>query len=106
MRKFVISMLPFLFPAIYFLIALFFDLPDEFETLGTLLIIMMFLGAAVYIFLEYQEIKAKKKYDGHLDVSATDTSQIHQLEITTTPEQLADQDSVRFKVRKIPPAGS
>lgn len=44
----------------------------------------------------------RKKYDGYLDVSEQDTSQIHQLEIMTAPEKLKTQSEVTFKVRKIP----
>lgn len=44
----------------------------------------------------------KQKYDGTLSVSETDSSQIHQLEINTDPEELKEQDSVVFKVRKVP----
>lgn len=42
-----------------------------------------------------------RKYDGFLDVSANDTSQIHRLDITTDPENLKDQKRVVFKVRKV-----
>lgn len=43
-----------------------------------------------------------KRYDGNLEVSEHDTSQIHQLEITTEPEKLQTQKSVVFRVKKVP----
>lgn len=42
-------------------------------------------------------------FDGFLDVSATDASQIYQLDIATDPSKLKDQKHVSFKVRKIRP---
>lgn len=43
----------------------------------------------------------KKKYDGNLEVSAKDTSQIFQFEIMTEPEKLQTQKSVTFRVKKV-----
>lgn len=43
-----------------------------------------------------------KNYDGFLDVSQKDASQIHQLEIVTPPDKLANKREIRFKVRKVP----
>jgi hypothetical protein len=60
--------------------------------------IIGFLSSMVLYRVTYKPTR----YDGTLSVSEEDTSQIHQLEITTDPEQLADQDKVVFKVVKIP----
>jgi hypothetical protein len=45
--------------------------------------------------------RMRGKYDGYLDVSARNTSQIYQLDITTDPSNLRNQKFVVFKVRKI-----
>lgn len=40
--------------------------------------------------------------DGYLEVSETDTSQIHTLDIRTPPEQMKNQTGIFLKIRKIP----
>lgn len=62
-------------------------------------IILFILGVVVGHALKSLK---NKRYDGYLDVSEQNTSQIHQLEITTEPEELKTQASITLKVRKIP----
>ena len=43
----------------------------------------------------------KTRYDGTLDISQKDSSKIHQLEITTDPEDLGEKAKIVLKVRKV-----
>lgn len=43
----------------------------------------------------------KTRYDGTLDISQKDSSKIHQLEITTAPEDLGEKAKIVLKVRKV-----
>lgn len=65
-------------------------------------VVISFIFGYLFCYGTFKFTHTKLKYDGTLSVSESDTSQIHQLEITTDPEQLKDQDKVIFKVRKIP----
>lgn len=63
------------------------------------LVAVVFLIIGVFIGVK---VTKRSSLDGYLDVSAQDTSQIHQLEILTEPDMLRTQDRVILKVRKIP----
>lgn len=65
-------------------------------------IVISFVFGYLFCYTVFKFTYTRLRYDGTLSVSESDTSQIHQLEITTDPEQLKDQDKVIFKVRKIP----
>lgn len=62
------------------------------------------LSASLLVVTYVKLVRANRrlrKYDGYLDVSEQDASQIHQLEIVTPPEKLKDMDVIVFKVRKV-----
>lgn len=65
-------------------------------------IVISFVLGYLFCYTVFKIAYTRLRYDGTLLVSEKDTSQIHQLEITTDPEQLKDQDKVIFRVRKIP----
>lgn len=64
---------------------------------GILFIAMLFLGLVLLTFGGPRRVG----YDGTLEISRTDASQIHQLEIFTPPEVLQDQTEIRFQVKKV-----
>lgn len=92
-----------LLPAVgtlYFSLADLWGLPKALEVVGTIAAVDAFLGVILGIStLQYN--KSDARFDGVMEVSKQDTSLIHQFEINTEPEQLQDQDSVLFKVRKV-----
>lgn len=88
--------------ALYFGLAPLWDLPKADEVVGTTVVLDTFLGVVLGI-SKKQYDNSEERFDGSLDISQVDASQIHQLEITTNPEQLKDQDAVVFKVRQVPP---
>lgn len=70
------------------------------EVVATITAVNAFLGVILGLSTKAYN-NSDAPYDGNLDVSEDDASQIHTLEITTSPEQLKDQDQVVFKVRKV-----
>lgn len=87
----------------YFTLAGELNLPYARQVVGTLAVLATLLGTLTGVSSRiYNAGQNTGPFDGNLDIVESDTSLIHQLEIKTPPEQLADKDQVVFKVRKIP----
>lgn len=67
----------------------------------SLFLAIFLIGVAFVSGVLLGKLRNKKNYDGFLDVSQEDASQIHQLEIVTPPDQLANKKEIRFRVRKV-----
>ena len=84
----------------YFTLAQIWNLPAAEEVVGTAAAVATFGGVVLKISsIQYNSSDAR--YDGSLDISESDSSKIHQLEITTPPEAIQDQATVTFKVNKV-----
>jgi hypothetical protein len=69
------------------------------EALLVLAILAAFFGGfALRTYLS----RKKAKYDGYLNLSETDASQIFQLQVMTEPEELRTQEIMVLKIRKMP----
>lgn len=85
---------------LYFALSQIWGLPHASQVVGTITAIDAFLGLVLHISnVQYQNSDAQ--YDGSLNVSETDTSQIHQLALDTDPDDLGKQKSIKLKVNKV-----
>ncbi len=86
---------------LYTALATLWGFPYVTEVVGTTAAITTFLG--VILGRSSKNYKnSEARFDGSLEVSEQDTSQIHRIEITTEPENLQTQEAVTFRVRKVP----
>lgn len=83
--------------ALYFGLASIWGLPEADKVVGTITVVDAFLG--VFLGLSTKVYNAQPiAYDGTLEVVAHDTSLIHQLEITTPPEEIGQKGAIILKV--------
>lgn len=83
--------------ALYFAVAPLWDLPKPQEVVGTIVAIDTFLGLLLNVATKNYN-KSDAKFDGALHVDDQDNRLIHQLEITTPPEDLGKKDAIILKV--------
>ena len=86
--------------AFYFALANIWALPYAEQVVGTIAALTALLGLGLKLSSNAYD-NSDARFDGTLAVSENDTSQIHQIEISTPPEDLKTQKSVTFKVLKI-----
>lgn len=87
---------------LYFTLAGFWELPKADEVVGSITAIDAFLGALLGL-SGRQYSRSDSRYDGVMEVSEQNSRLLHQLEITTPPEILGQQEAITFKVKKISP---
>lgn len=87
--------------ALYFALAPLWNLPKPEEVVGTIVAVDTFLGLLLNVATKSYN-SSDDKFDGALHVDAQDNKLIHQLEITTDPEDLGQKDSIALKVVKTP----
>lgn len=85
---------------LYLSLADLWHLGYKVEISGTIMAIDTFLGVVLGL-SSSAYYKSDRPYDGTLEVSKVDSSQIHQLEISTPPEDLQTQDQVTFRVNRV-----
>jgi hypothetical protein len=83
--------------ALYLGLAALWDLPKPTEVAGTVTLLDTFLGVLLNVATKNYN-NSGTKFDGALHVDDQDTRLIHQLEITTPPEDLGKKDSITLKV--------
>lgn len=84
--------------ALYFGLAAIWGLPEAEKVVGTITTVDAFLGLFLGVSSKRYNQEDHTQYDGTMEVIAHDASLIHQLEITTPPEQLGTQKSITLKV--------
>lgn len=82
---------------LYFALAGIWGLPEAEKVVGTIVAVDTFLGVLLGI-SSRRFNQQEPDWDGNLEVVAHDTSLIHQLEITTPPEELAKKAAIILKV--------
>jgi len=83
--------------ALYFALAPLWHLPKAEEVVGTVVAVDTFLGVVLGVATKNYN-NSDAAFDGALHVDDQDTRLIHQLEITTAPEDLGQKDSIKLKV--------
>lgn len=83
--------------ALYFALAPLWNLPKADEVVGTVVAVDTFLGLVLGVVTKNYN-NSDAAFDGALHVDDQDTRLIHQLEITTAPEDLGQKDSIKLKV--------
>lgn len=83
--------------ALYFALAPLWNLPKPQEVVGTIVAIDTFLGLLLGVATKKYN-SSDAKFDGALHVDDQDTRLIHQLELTTAPEDLGKKDTITLKV--------
>jgi hypothetical protein len=83
--------------ALYLGLAALWDLPKPTEVAGTVTLLDTFLGLLLNVATKNYN-NSDTKFDGALHVDNQDTRLIHQLEITTPPEDLGKKDAIVLKV--------
>lgn len=86
---------------LYGALAVIWELPKANEVVGTVIAIDTCLGLLLNVATK-QYNNSDTKFDGVLHVDEQDHSLIHQLEITTTPYDLGQKDSIELKVQQVP----
>jgi hypothetical protein len=82
-------------------LALIWGLPDSTQVVGTVVAIDTLLGT--FLGLSTMVYNAQPlKFDGNLEINETESKIVHQLELTTPPEELADKQAIILKVTKNP----
>lgn len=82
---------------LYFALAGIWGLPAAEQVVGTVTAVDLFLGTVLGLAARSYN-KSDARFDGNLEVNSTDSSIIHQLEITTPPDDLGKKDSITLKV--------
>lgn len=83
--------------ALYFGLAGLWDFPNPEKVVGSIAVVNVFFGGLLkFGMISYDNSDAK--YDGDLEVSETDSSQVFGVNLSTDPDTLAKQDKVTFKV--------
>lgn len=82
---------------LYYALALIWGFPEADKVVGSVTAVDAFLGVVLGLAARSYN-NSEAKYDGTLHVDETDTSIIHQLELTTPPEELSKKDDVIFKL--------
>lgn len=85
--------------ALYLGLAALWGLPHPNEVAGTITLVDTFLGLLLNVATKNYNQSADK-FDGSLQINANDNSIIHQLELSTAPEDLGRQDAITLKVVK------
>lgn len=83
--------------ALYFGLAEIWHLPKANEVVGTITVVDTFLGILLGVATKKYN-SSDAKFDGALHVDDQDNRLIHQLEITTPPEDLGKKDAIILKV--------
>lgn len=83
-------------------LAVYWGFPLVTQIVGTITLVTTFLGIVLGLSSRTYN-SSDARYDGTLNVMESDTSQIHQLEITTPPEDLEKQSEMILKVNKVTP---
>lgn len=87
--------------AFYSALALVWGLPLATQVVGTVVAVDTLLGA--FLSLSTRVYNAQPlDFDGNLEINETETSMVHQLEITTPPDELANKAAIILKVTKNP----
>lgn len=87
--------------ALYFALAPLWNLPKAEEVVGTVVAVDTCLGLLLNVATKSYN-SSDDKFDGVLHVDDQDTRLIHQLELTTQPEDLAKKDAINLKVTQVP----
>lgn len=85
--------------ALYLGLAALWELPKPTEVAGTITLVDTFLGVLLNVATKRYN-QSDDKFDGSMEINSNDTSIIHQLEISTPPEDLGKQDSIVLRVVK------
>lgn len=85
--------------ALYLGLAALWGLPKPTEVAGTITLLDTFLGLLLNVATKKYN-NSDDKFDGSMEINANDTSIIHQLELSTPPEDLGKQDTITLKVVK------
>lgn len=91
--------------ALYFALAPLWHLPKAEEVVGTVVAVDTFLGLCLGVATRNYN-NSDAAFDGALHVDDQDTRLIHQLEITTPPEDLSKKDVITLKVVPVTPTPS
>lgn len=83
--------------ALYLGLAALWELPKPTEVAGTITLLDTFLGVLLNVATKNYN-NSDTKFDGALHVDDQDTRLIHQLEITTAPEDLGKKDTITLRV--------
>lgn len=93
--------------ALYFGLAAIWGLPEADRVVGTITVVDAFLG--VFLGLSSKVYKAIPPpppppivVDGNIEIVEHDTSLVHQLEIMTPPEEMANKKTITLRVLKKP----
>lgn len=88
--------------ALYFALAIIWDLPKANEIVGTITAIDTCLGLLLGVAKKNYD-KSDTKYDGVLNYLETDSRLLLPMDLHTEPEDLPKKESITLKVVPVPP---